>query len=137
MESRAGMNVFQYIRRVVPDAPRHVILVVSYGFLLLLSNGSGDHYSPKSIQELFIYEAHVGMSGETPEVTSYSEFTRSVLPRIKAAGYNAIQLMALAEHPYYGSFGYHVSNYFAPTSRFGTPEDLKNLIFTAIKWVSP
>lgn len=119
-----------YIRRVVQDAETRDFSGQLW-FPPAPFQWIGDHYSPKSIQELFIYEAHVGMSGETPEVTSYSEFTRSVLPRIKAAGYNAIQLMALAEHPYYGSFGYHVSNYFAPTSRFGTPEDLKNLIFTA------
>jgi 1,4-alpha-glucan branching enzyme len=78
-----------------------------------------------------IYEAHVGMSGEKPQVSSYSEFTNSVLPRIKHAGYNTVQLMAIQEHPYYGSFGYHVSSFFAPSSRFGTPDDFKNLVNTA------
>lgn len=78
-----------------------------------------------------IYEAHVGMSGEEPRVHSYREFADEVLPRIQAGGYNTIQLMAIAEHPYYGSFGYHVSNFFAPASRCGTPEDLKYLIDTA------
>lgn len=78
-----------------------------------------------------IYEAHVGMSGEEPKVTSYREFTATVLPRIKAAGYNTVQLMAIAEHPYYGSFGYHVSSFFAPSSRFGTPDDLRELVDTA------
>jgi 1,4-alpha-glucan branching enzyme len=78
-----------------------------------------------------IYEAHVGMSGEEPRVHTYREFADEVLPRIKKAGYNVIQLMAIAEHPYYGSFGYHVSNFFAPASRFGTPEDLKYLVDTA------
>lgn len=75
-----------------------------------------------------IYEAHVGMAQETEQVGTYKEFTNNTLPRIKEAGYNVIQLMAVQEHPYYGSFGYHVSNFFAPSSRFGTPEDLKELV---------
>lgn len=78
-----------------------------------------------------IYEAHIGMSSEEEKVTSFKEFTRNTLPRIKDLGYNTIQLMAVQEHPYYGSFGYHVSNFFAVSSRFGTPEDLKQLIDTA------
>lgn len=78
-----------------------------------------------------IYEAHVGMSSEELGVASYQDFTKHVLPRIKKAGYNTIQLMAIQEHPYYGSFGYHVSNFFAASSRFGAPEDLKELIDTA------
>ena len=78
-----------------------------------------------------IYEAHVGMAQETAGVGSYREFTEKTLPRIHRAGYNTIQLMAVQEHPYYGSFGYQVSNFFAPSSRFGTPEDLKELIDTA------
>ncbi len=77
---------------------------------------------------LLIYEAHVGMAQEREGVGTYKEFTELILPRIKKLGYNAIQLMAIAEHPYYGSFGYHVSNFFAPSSRFGTPEDLKQLV---------
>jgi 1,4-alpha-glucan branching enzyme len=75
-----------------------------------------------------IYESHVGMAGEEPRVHTYNEFRYELLPRIKAAGYNTIQLMAVPEHPYYGSFGYHVSSFFAPSSRFGTPEELKHLI---------
>lgn len=77
---------------------------------------------------LLVYEAHIGMGGEQPEVASYRDFVRTVLPRIKVAGYNTVQLMAVAEHPYYGSFGYHVSSFFAPSSRFGTPDDLKFLV---------
>jgi 1,4-alpha-glucan branching enzyme len=80
---------------------------------------------------LLIYEAHVGMAGEEPRVATYTEFTERVLPRIRRLGYNALQLMAVAEHPYYASFGYQVTNFFAPSSRFGRPEDLKNLINTA------
>ena len=84
-----------------------------------------------SQQPLFIYESHVGMSQEKEGVGTYKEFKENVLPRIKGLGYNAIQLMAVAEHPYYGSFGYHVSNFFASSSRFGTPEELKELIDAA------
>jgi 1,4-alpha-glucan branching enzyme len=75
-----------------------------------------------------IYEAHVGMSGEEPRVHTFDEFRISILPKIKEGGYNTIQLMAIPEHPYYGSFGYHVSSFFAASSRFGTPEELKQLI---------
>lgn len=78
-----------------------------------------------------IYEAHPGMASQDGHVGSWSEFARTVLPRIAKAGYNVLQLMAVQEHPYYGSFGYHVSNFFAPSSRFGTPDDLRELIDTA------
>mgnify|MGYP001488240075 FL=1 len=79
----------------------------------------------------FIYETHIGMAQEEEKIGSYREFTDKILPRIVSAGYNMIQLMAIQEHPYYGSFGYQVSNFFAPSSRFGTPEDLKELIDSA------
>lgn len=75
-----------------------------------------------------IYEAHIGMAGEEERVHTFDEFRCKVLPRIHKAGYNTLQLMAIPEHPYYGSFGYHVSSFFAPSSRFGTPEELKQLI---------
>ncbi len=75
-----------------------------------------------------VYEAHIGMAGEEPRVATYTEFREKVLPHIIAGGYNVIQIMAIQEHPYYGSFGYHVSNFFAASSRFGTPEELKALI---------
>lgn len=88
--------------------------------------------APTSRQEgLRIYEAHVGMAQDAEKVGSFNEFTRNILPRIHALGYNAVQLMAIMEHPYYASFGYHVSNFFAVSSRFGTPEALKHLIDTA------
>ena len=77
---------------------------------------------------LLIYESHVGMAQDAERVGTYNEFRTEILPRVKRAGYNCIQLMAIQEHPYYGSFGYHVSNFFAPSSRFGTPEELKQLI---------
>ncbi|AQK67289.1 starch branching enzyme 1 [Zea mays] len=75
-----------------------------------------------------IYEAHVGMSGEKPAVSTYREFADNVLPRIRANNYNTVQLMAVMEHSYYASFGYHVTNFFAVSSRSGTPEDLKYLV---------
>ncbi len=79
----------------------------------------------------FIYEAHIGMALEEEKIGSFREFSQKVLPRIIDEGYNALQLMAIQEHPYYGSFGYQVSNFFASSSRYGTPEDLKLLIDTA------
>ena len=88
-------------------------------------------FDPSSITAPLIYETHVGMAGEEPRVHTYREFADHTLPRIVKAGYNTVQLMAIQEHPYYGSFGYHVSSFFAPCSRFGTPEDLKYLIDTA------
>ena len=82
----------------------------------------------RSAEAPLIYEAHIGMAGEEPRVHTYNEFRTEILPRIKRAGYNTLQLMAIPEHPYYGSFGYHVSGFFAPSSRFGTPEELKQLV---------
>lgn len=84
-----------------------------------------------NISPLLIYECHIGMAQDKDAVGSYNEFRENVLPRIVKEGYNCIQIMAIQEHPYYGSFGYHVSSFFAPSSRFGTPEDLKYLIDTA------
>lgn len=86
----------------------------------------GDNPGP-----VLIYEAHPGMALEAERIGTWNEFRRHILPKIIDAGYNAIQLMAVQEHPYYGSFGYHVSSFFAPSSRFGTPEDLKALIDAA------
>lgn len=86
---------------------------------------------PTSPKTPLIYEAHIGMSSQNPEISSYLAFKENVLPRIKLLGYNTIQLMAIQEHPYYGSFGYQVSNFFAPSSRFGTPEELMELIDAA------
>ena len=75
-----------------------------------------------------IYECHIGMASEEGKVASFDEFRRNVLPRVAALGYDVIQIMALQEHPYYGSFGYQVSNFFALSSRFGTPEEFKALV---------
>ena len=84
------------------------------------------HVAPHS--PLLIYECHVGMAQDKEGVGTYEEFRCNILPRIVKDGYNCIQIMAIQEHPYYGSFGYHVSSFFAPSSRFGTPDDLKALI---------
>ena len=87
--------------------------------------------SPLPPPAILIYETHVGMATEEERTGTYREFTEKVLPRVSRLGYNTVQLMAVQEHPYYGSFGYHVSNFFAPSSRFGTPDELKELIDTA------
>lgn len=79
-------------------------------------------------EPLLIYEAHVGMSSEEEKVASYIEFADNILPHIKENGYNTVQLMAIMEHPYYGSFGYQVSGFYAASSRFGTPDELKYLV---------
>ncbi|KAI2641983.1 alpha amylase [Xylaria nigripes] len=89
------------------------------------------HPRPKKPMSARIYEAHVGISSPELRVTTYKEFTKDMLPRIKGLGYNVIQLMAIMEHAYYASFGYQVNNFFAASSRYGTPEDLKELIDTA------
>ncbi|KDN51339.1 glycoside hydrolase family 13 protein [Tilletiaria anomala UBC 951] len=89
------------------------------------------HPRPPKPQGIKIYEAHVGIATPEQRVGTYTEFTRNVLPRIKELGYNAIQLMAIQEHAYYASFGYQVTSFFAPSSRYGTPDELKELIDTA------
>lgn len=90
------------------------------------------NFKPKK-DPLLIYECHIGMGQDAEKVGTYVEFRDQVLPRIIKDGYNCIQIMAIQEHPYYGSFGYHVSSFFASSSRFGTPEELKSLIDTAHK----
>lgn len=86
---------------------------------------------PSKPVSLRIYEVHIGISSPEPKIATYAEFTKNVLPRVAYLGYNCIQLMAIMEHAYYGSFGYQVTNFFAASSRYGTPEELKNLIDTA------
>ena len=81
---------------------------------------------------LLIYECHIGMAQQEEKVGTYNEFREKILPRIAEEGYNCIQIMAIQEHPYYGSFGYHVSSFFAASSRFGTPDELKALIDAAV-----
>ncbi len=87
----------------------------------------------KPQKNLYIYECHIGMAQEEGKVSSYTDFRIHTLPRIKALGYNTLQIMAVMEHPYYASFGYQVANFYAPSSRFGTPEELKELVNDAHK----
>lgn len=89
------------------------------------------HRRPGKRPNPLIYECHIGMSGEKEGVASFDEFRENVLPRVARLGYNVIQIMALQEHPYYGSFGYQVSNFYALSSRFGTPEQFKQLVDAA------
>lgn len=86
------------------------------------------HPAPPRVAHPLIYEAHVGMSSEEAKVSTFDAFRQEVLPRVARLGYNTLQLMAVQEHPYYGSFGYQVANFYAVSSRFGTPEDLMRLI---------
>lgn len=82
----------------------------------------------KNTKTALVYEAHIGMSSEEEKISSFDEFRLNVLPKISQLGYDTIQLMAIQEHPYYGSFGYQVSSFFAVSSRFGTPDELRKLI---------
>ena len=125
-EGGRGERIPSYIKRVVQDEQTKTYNAQVWG--------SGAEYKwkhPKFQRKReapIIYEAHVGMAQDDEKVGTYIEFKENVLPDIVASGYNTIQLMAIQEHPYYGSFGYHVSNYFAVSSRFGTPDELKDLI---------
>ena len=114
-----------YIRRVVQD-PQTVVWCGEVVDDRKAFNWTDKDF--KAEKDLYIYEAHVGMAQEEGKVGSYREFADYTLPRVKKAGYNTIQLMAIMEHPYYGSFGYQVSNFFAASSWFGKPEDLKYLV---------
>ncbi|MDL2256411.1 alpha amylase C-terminal domain-containing protein [Parabacteroides sp. OttesenSCG-928-G06] len=122
----SGERIPAWARRVVQDNQTHIFSAQvwapekSYTF-------KHKNFKPDT-SPLLIYECHIGMGTPEEKVGSYDEFRRNVLPRIKKDGYNAIQIMAIQEHPYYGSFGYHVSSFFAASSRFGTPEELKQLI---------
>ena len=124
-----GDRIPSYAKRVVQD-PETLIFNAQVWQPAIPYQWRHADYRPPADPPL-IYEVHVGMALEEEKIGSYREFTRNILPRIVDAGYNTIQLMAIQEHPYYGSFGYHVSNFFAASSRFGTPEDLKALIDTA------
>ena len=116
-----------YIRRIIQDKDN-----VGFSGQVWLPPEKFDWQSEKfdiaRLKELLIYECHVGMAQEKQGVGTFREFADNILPYISKSGYNTIQLMAIAEHPYYASFGYHVSSFFAVSSRFGTPEDLKYLI---------
>lgn len=120
-----------YATRVVQDKDTHLWCAEIDDALFEQFNWSDEKFKPCTTP--FIYECHIGMSGEDYGIASYNYFTENVLKRIKKNGYNTIQIMAIMEHPYYASFGYQVTNFFAPSSKFGTAHDLKNLINTAHK----
>ena len=82
-------------------------------------------------KNICIYECHIGMAQEKEDIGTYGEFVQNVLPRVKELGYNTLQIMAIMEHPYYGSFGYQVSSFFAACSRYGSPNELKALVDAA------
>ena len=121
-----GDRIPVYARRVVQD-PTTLIFNAQVWHPASAYRWRCRNFSRPSKAPL-IYETHIGMAQEKEGIGSFSEFTANVLPRVIESGYNAIQLMAIQEHPYYGSFGYQVSNFFAVSSRFGTPDDLRYLI---------
>ncbi|PYH77361.1 1,4-alpha-glucan-branching enzyme [Aspergillus uvarum CBS 121591] len=134
MVTRGGERIYRipaWIKRVVQD------LTVSPTYESVFWNPPEaeryhfKHQRPTKPESLRIYEAHVGISSPETKVATYKEFTTNMLPRIKYLGYNAIQLMAIMEHAYYASFGYQVNSFFAASSRYGPPEDLKELVDTA------
>ena len=120
-----GERIPAWARRVVQDAETKI-------FSAQVWNPKPYKWKKHSFRPntspLLIYECHIGMGQDAERVGTYTEFRQNILPRIVADGYNCIQIMAIQEHPYYGSFGYHVSSFFAASSRFGTPEELKQLI---------
>ena len=124
-KGETSVHIPLYARRVVQDEK-------SFDWLCEVWDSTetypwtDDAFKPEKTP--FIYEAHVGMATEEYRIGTYREFADNVLPRVKKLGYNTIQLMAIMEHPYYGSFGYQVSSFFAASSRFGYPDDLKYLV---------
>ena len=125
----SGDRIPAYARRVVQD-PDTLIFSAQVWRPSVPHRWKHNAYQRPDAPPL-IYEAHVGMAQAEERVGSFREFTLAILPRIAAAGYNTLQLMAIQEHPYYGSFGYQVSSFFAPSSRFGSPDELKILVDTA------
>lgn len=122
----SGERIPAWCRRVVQDEQTHIFSAQVWNPenpYRIEHTGFKPDTSP-----LLIYECHIGMGTNEEKVGSYNEFRENVLPRIAREGYNCIQIMAIQEHPYYGSFGYHVSSFFAASSRFGTPDELKQLI---------
>ncbi len=128
-EGGSGDRIPSYASRVVQD-PDTKIFSAQIWHPDEIYKWKNNSFDPGNAAPL-VYEAHTGMATEAEAVGTYREFTDNILPYIARAGYNTVQLMAVQEHPYYGSFGYHVSNFFAVSSRFGTPDDFRELIDTA------
>ena len=125
-EGGQGERIPAWANRVVQDPETHIFSVQVWDPAEPYQ-WNVEKFRPAT-NPLLIYECHIGMAQDKEGVGTYAEFRDNVLPRIAADGYNCIQIMAIQEHPYYGSFGYHVSSFFAPSSRFGTPDDLKSLV---------
>ena len=117
-----------YIRRAVLNPVTHVLAGQIWAPDEPFQWTDGDFFKKSPVEPPLIYEAHVGMATEKEGKGTYREFADNTLPRIASLGYTAVQLMAIQEHPYYASFGYQVTNFFAPSSHFGTPDDLRYLI---------
>lgn len=129
-QGKTSDHIPLYIHRIVQDKTDHSfcgqIWIPDEPF-----QWTDESFKPQTNIPPYIYEAHVGMATEQERIGTYDEFTRDVLPRVKRDGYNTIQLMAIMEHPYYASFGYQVGCFYAASSWYGTPDELKNLINTA------
>ena len=125
-EGGCGERIPAYSTRTVQDE-KTLIFSAQVWFPPRKYKFKVENFKPQT-NPLLIYECHIGMAQEKEGVGTYEEFRKNILPRVADDGYNAIQIMAIQEHPYYGSFGYHVSSFYAPSSRFGTPEELKRLI---------
>lgn len=121
-----GERLPAWCNRVVQDPTS-----MEFSAQVWLSSFLWEFPSPIQPKTPLIYEAHIGMATEEFRVGTFDEFRLERLQYIKDIGYNTIQLMGIQEHPYYGSFGYHVSNFYAVSSRFGTPDELKKLIDAA------
>ncbi len=128
-EGGVGDRIPAYARRVVQDSRTLIFNAQVWAADRPYRWAFPDFTRPN--RPPLIYEVHPGMAQQEPTIGSWEAFTEKILPRIVDSGYNTIQLMAVQEHPYYGSFGYHVSSLFAPSSRFGTPEELMALIDAA------
>jgi 1,4-alpha-glucan branching enzyme len=130
-EGGSGERIPSYATRVVQDEKTKIFSAQVWSpekpYEWKLKKFRSQEMSP------VIYEAHIGMATQEEKTGTYREFTENIIPIIAKSGYNTIQLMAIQEHPFYGSFGYHVSSFFAASSRFGTPEDLKELVDAAHK----
>lgn len=122
----SGERIPAWCKYVVQDHQTYLFCGQVWEPIKRYSYQHTDFVAPSS--PLLIYECHIGMASESEGVGTYNDFRNKILPKIKEKGYNTIQLMAIQEHPYYGSFGYHVSSFFAPSSRFGTPDELRQLI---------